>query len=309
MINSVLVPTDFTIETEDLLGCIGELKNAGLKKVILLHVVEILRDQGLAPMFERNAREKIEEYAAFVRELELEAKTLVVVGDVRKTITELAEKEDVDCIVMGATTRGIIKGRLLGRTAEYIARKSKRMLLVEKYDALKEGKEVYEKACKATFFRVLVPLDFSKEALRAVKQLSGFSRITREAVLIHIIDDIEDLDLLDEQIERALEELKKIGEHLTGIDVRYRVVEGVPSEEIKRLAEIEEVTLIMLTARGKGIIRELLLGSTAENVLRKTTKPVLLIPAEKESGEYGEEEGKKERERGNRSKEEKTEDS
>ncbi|WP_440956583.1 universal stress protein [Methanosarcina sp. Mfa9] len=278
------MPTDFTIETEDLLGCIGELKNAGLKKVILLHVVDILRDQGLAPMFERNAREKIEEYADFVRELELEAETFVVVGDIKTTIVELAEKEGVDCIVMGATTRGIIKGRLLGRTTEYIARKSKRMLLVEKYDALKEGKEVYEKACKATFFRVLVPLDFSKEALRAVEQLSGFSGITREAVLIHVIDDIEDLDLLDEQIERALEELKKIGEHLTGIDIRYRVVEGVPSEEINRLAEIEEVTLIMLTARGKGGIRELLLGSTAENVLRKTTKPVLLIPAEKGSG-------------------------
>ena len=86
-------------------------------------------------------------------------------------------------------------------------------------------------------------------------------------------------------------------------------MEGVPSEEIKRLAEIEKVTLIILTARGKGIIRELLLGSTAENVLRKTTKPVLLIPAEKGSGEDGEEEGKKERERSNRSKEEKTEDS
>jgi len=267
-----------------LLSCIGELKNAGLKKVILLHVVDVLRDQGLAPMFERNARDKIEEYAAFVRELELEAETAVVVGDIRKTIAELAEKEDVDCIVMGATTRGIIKGRLLGRTTEYIARKSKRMLLIEKYDALKEGKKVYEKACRATFSRVLVPLDFSKEALRAVEQLSGFSGITREAVLIHVIDDIEDLDLLDEQIERALGELKKIGEQLTGIDIRCRVVEGVPSEEINKLAEIEEVTLIMLTARGKGGIRELLLGSTAENVLRKTTRPVLLIPAEKEYG-------------------------
>ncbi len=307
IINTVLVPTDFTIETEDLLGCIGELQHVGLKKVVLLHVVDILKAHGLTPMFERNAREKIEEYADFVREMELEAETVVVVGDVKRTIAEIAEKKDVDLIVMGATTPGIIRGKLLGRTTEYIVRKSKKMVLVEKYDALKEGKEAYAKECTATFSRVLVPMDFSKEALRAVEQLSGFSGITREALLIHIIDDIEDLDLLDEQIERALEELKKIGEHLTGIDVRYRVVEGVPSEEIRRLAEIEEVTLIILTARGKGIMRELLLGSTAENVLMKTTKPVLLIPAEKESGEYGEEEGKKGRERGNRSKEEKPE--
>ncbi len=295
MISTVLVPTDFTIETEDLLGCIGELQHVGLKKVILLHVVDILKAHGLTPMFERNAREKIEEYAAFVREMELEAETSVVVGDVKRTIAELAEKKGVDLIVMGTTTPGIIRGKLLGRTTEYIVRKSKKMVLVEKYDALKEGKEAYAKACTATFSRVLVPMDCSPEAMRAVRVLSSFEGITREVLLVHVIENIKDLDALEEQREEVLQMLRKIGVGLKGFDVRCRVVEGIPSDEISRLALIEEVTLIMMTARGGGIIEELLLGSTAENVLRKTTKPVLLIPGGNGAGKV-EKEIKDERE-------------
>ncbi len=294
MISTVLVPTDFTIETEDLLGCIGELQHVGLKKVILLHVVDILKAHGLTPMFERNAREKIEEYADFVREMELEAETSVVVGDVKRTIAELAEKKGVDLIVMGTTTPGIIRGKLLGRTTEYIVRKSKKMVLVEKYDALKEGKEAYAKACTATFSRVLVPMDCSAEAMRAVRVLSSFEGITREVLLVHVIENIKDLDFLEEQREEVLEMLRKIGDELKGFDVRYRVVEGIPSDEISRLALTEEVTLIMMTARWRGIIEELLLGSTAENVLRKTTKPVLLIPGGK--GVREEKEGRDEKE-------------
>ncbi|MCQ1534427.1 universal stress protein [Methanosarcina sp. KYL-1] len=294
MINTVLVPTDFTIETEDLLGCIGELQHVGLKKVILLHVVDILKAHGLTPMFERNAKEKIGEYADFVREMELEAETLVVVGDVKRTIAEVAEREDVDLIVMGTTTPGIIRGKLLGRTTEYIVRKSKKMVLVEKYDALKEGKETYAKTCTATFSRILVPMDCSLEAMRAIRVLSSFAGMTREVLLVHVIENIKDLDFLEEQREEVLQMLRKIGDELKGFDVSHRVIEGIPSDEIARLALKEEVTLIMLTSRGKGIIEELLLGSTAENVLRKTIKPVLLIPSGKGMG--GEEKGEEKEE-------------
>jgi len=40
--------------------------------------------------------------------------------------------------------------------------------------------------------------------------------------------------------------------------------------------------MIMLTSRGKGDLIDLILGSTVENVLRKTTKPLMIIPSSKE---------------------------
>ncbi|RXA19630.1 universal stress protein [Methanosarcina sp. MSH10X1] len=279
MIERVLVPTDFTIETEDLLGCIGELKNAGLKRVILLHVIDIHKAQGLAPMFERHAKEEIEHYADFATALELEAEALVVVGEVKKVIIEVANQNHVDCIIMGATTEGLIKGRLLGRTTEYITHRSERMLLIEKYNVLREGKEVYGKACRTTFSRILVPLDFSKESIRAVEQLQEFTEILKEIVFVHVIDNIKDFDLLDEQRAETISRLQELGKRFSGVNVRYSIPQGVPSEEITRLAETEDITLIILTARGRGEVKELLLGSTVEKVLRQTIKPVLLIPA------------------------------
>lgn len=291
MIETVLVPVDFTIETEDLLGCIEELKDAGLEKVILLHVVDIHKSQGLAPMFERNAEKRIEEYSGFASKFGLETESLVIVGDVKRTISEIADQKDVDAIVMGATTRGFIKGKLLGRTAEYIVRSSKKILLVEKYDTLKEGKEVYDKPCRATFSRVLVPLDFSKESMKAIEQLQAFKEIVQEVLLLHVIDDIKDMDLLCEQREEAKEKLRRIKKRLAGIESHYLVVEGIPSDEIVKLASMEDVTMVMLTSRGKGDLVDLILGNTAENVLRKTTKPVLIIPASKEFEEEEWEEG------------------
>lgn len=282
MIETVLVPVDFTIEKEDLLGCIGEFKNAGLKKVILLHVVDIHKSQGLAPTFERNAKKRIEDYAGFAEELGLETEALVVVGDIKRTISETADRKNVDAIIMGATAKGFIRGRFLGRTTEHIARSSKKILLVEKYDALKEGKEFYKNACRATFSRVLVPLDFSKESMKAIEQLQEFGGIVKEVLLLHVIDNIKDMDLLDEQREEAKGKLGRIKEQLTGIKSQYLVVEGIPSDEIVKFANIEEATMIMLTSRGKGDLIDLILGSTAESVLRKTIKPVLIIPASKE---------------------------
>ena len=291
MIRTVLVPVDFTIETEDLLGCIGELKSSGLKEIILLHVVDIHKSQGLAPMFKRNAEKRIEEYAGFASGLGLETEFLVMVGDVKRTISEIADQRDVDAIIMGATTEGYIKGKFLGKTAEYIARSSKKILLVEKYDSLKEGKEVYGKTCRATFSRVLMPLDFSKESMKAIEQLQEFKEIVKEALLLHVIDNIKDLDLLDEQIEEAKEKLGRIKEQLEGIKSQYLVAEGVPSDEIVKLASMEDITLIMMTTRGKGDLVDLILGNTAENVLRKTIKPVLIIPASKEFEEEEWDEG------------------
>lgn len=291
MIETVLVPVDFTIETEDLFGCVEELKDAGLKKVILLHVVDIHKSQGLAPMFERNAEKRIEEYAGFASKFGLETESLVIAGDVKRTISEIADKKDVDAIVMGATTRGFIKGKLLGRTAEYIVRSSKKILLVEKYDALKEGKEVYDKPCRATFSRILVPLDFSKESMKAIEQIQEFKGIIQEVLLLHVMDDIKDMDLLCEQREEAKEKLRRIKKRLAGIESHYLIVEGIPSDEIVKLAGIEDVTMIILTSRGKGDLVDLILGNTAENVLRKTKKPVLIIPANKEFEEEEWDEG------------------
>jgi len=279
MIETVLVPVDFTIESEELLACVGELKNAGLKKVILLHVVDIYQAQGLAPMFEENAKKRIVEYRQLLDEISVDASTLVIHGDVKKTIVRVADEENVDCIVMGATTSGLVRGRLIGRTTEYISRSSGKIVLIEKYDTLRESEEEsYVKACSAKFSKVMLPVDMSENSRTLLDEVSGLVDIIDELVFVHVLEDVksEEFEITKEQ---SLNSLSKLGSKFKGdLEVSYYVIEGKPAEVIDSLAEELGITLIAITNRGIGSLKDILLGGTAESLLRKTRKPVLLVP-------------------------------
>ncbi|ADE36786.1 universal stress protein [Methanohalophilus mahii] len=282
MIQTILIPTDFTIESEKLLSCIAELKNAGLKKAILLHVVDIFKSQGLAPMFKENAEGKIAEYKQLLEEMGIETITHVAEGDVNKTIIKVADEENVDCIVIGATTSGIIKGRLTGRTTNYISRRSDKILLIEKYNKLEKGEEeLYAKTCSAKFSKVMVPLDFSDNSNKTLDMLRQMKDIIQEVVLVHIIENAKNKTQLENKKRESLEKLYEIGNDLKkNLIVNYVVKEGKPAKILDEIAEEMDITLIMITTHGVESFKDILLGSTAENLLRSTAKPILLIPAD-----------------------------
>lgn len=60
-----------------------------------------------------------------------------------------------------------------------------------------------------------------------------------------------------------------------GFNVEYHVHIGDPAHEINMVAEEEDVSLIAMGTRGKGLIEEIRLGSTNENVVRYAKRPVL----------------------------------
>ena len=61
-------------------------------------------------------------------------------------------------------------------------------------------------------------------------------------------------------------------------DMRPVLVVGDPWRSILQQSAMHETGLIVMGTRGLGGVRKLLLGSTAEHVLRSTTVPVLLVP-------------------------------
>jgi nucleotide-binding universal stress UspA family protein len=70
-----------------------------------------------------------------------------------------------------------------------------------------------------------------------------------------------------------------------GIAVTTRVATGIPSEEVIAAARAEDSDLIVVGTRGKTGLAHVLLGSTAERVIRGAPCPVLTVrmePADKE---------------------------
>lgn len=80
--------------------------------------------------------------------------------------------------------------------------------------------------------------------------------------------------------EATRQELQSLAEGLvaeSGLRVEAEVAQGSVVDEITREAATIDADLVALGARGSGFLRHLMLGSTAERLLRKLTRPMLVV--------------------------------
>lgn len=86
---------------------------------------------------------------------------------------------------------------------------------------------------------------------------------------------------LAERYETEVDTLKRELEKEENITVKTKIMvgeaEGNPGERICNYAEEEDVDMIVIGSRGLGGVRKMLLGSVSNNVVQKSTKPVLVI--------------------------------
>ena len=141
------------------------------------------------------------------------------------------------------------------------------------------------------FAKILYPTDFSdvsKKALAYLKRLKDAG--AKEIVILHVIDErkIEAITLygtgdsfvfIEKMEQEAREEVIAIEGELKkcGLEARARIETGIPLREILRVEEQEKVSLIVIGSHGKTNIKEMLLGSVSEKVIRRAKNPVLVI--------------------------------
>lgn len=144
--------------------------------------------------------------------------------------------------------------------------------------------------------RIVVGTDMSPLASWAAARaaLLAHESGSESVDLIHVIDNlaIETLRHLMKtplETERRLMELsrKQLTEIERTLSEKYRISVttttlnvGRPYTEIVRYAEFLNADLVVLGAHGGGVVRELLVGSTVDRVLRKLTRPVLIVKRE-----------------------------
>jgi nucleotide-binding universal stress UspA family protein len=80
------------------------------------------------------------------------------------------------------------------------------------------------------------------------------------------------------EIEEANEIADQMVKYLTdqGIAAEKDVIEGPASDALLNVAKVRDVQLIVVGSRGLNPVRELLLGSTSEKVVRHAHVPVLI---------------------------------
>ena len=287
MFERVLFPTDFSEYAQKTLECISDIPN--VKEVLLLHVVDTahLSKKGLVQdLYIQDARIHLDEQKKQLENIGLKVKTKIEVitgGDVSHSIIEILNKEKTTMVVMGAHGKSLIEGILLGSVANDVLRYGKTHVLIMRHKfGERHGDKKHEKLSPDVFSKVLLPVDFSEpsiETLSLVKDMKGI----KETVLVHVVDKGETQVEIDTSIKEAKKRLEDIAKAFRseGIKVKTHAIAGSPSESIISLAEEENVSLIIISTLGKGMFRELLLGGTARDVVRRTNRSVLAVRAGK----------------------------
>jgi nucleotide-binding universal stress UspA family protein len=85
--------------------------------------------------------------------------------------------------------------------------------------------------------------------------------------------------MLDDAREHFEQHFKKIVQRAKdlGVELETTIVVGHPVEQIVHRAEIDQVDLIVLGRRGRSRFEKMLVGSTAEKVLRYAHCPVMVV--------------------------------
>jgi nucleotide-binding universal stress UspA family protein len=164
-----------------------------------------------------------------------------------------------DLVVMGKRGEHAKWGRdLLGSTAEQVAQRSATPVLLAESD--------YRPLDKA-----FVLFDGSHPANRALKLAADVAAHTGMSLKVVTADDDAS------QGEFTQEEAKAYLGPL-GLEAAYAAVPGRAAKAAASILAEEPADLVVLGMRGHSLLHNLLLGSTAEQLMRSVEIPVLLVP-------------------------------
>ena len=209
----------------------------------------------------------------------------VLKGRPFEEICRLARKSSIDLIVIATRGNTGFKHFALGSTAERVVRYSPCPVLVvrqqKKFSAQPPG-----------FRKILVPIDFSECSMKGLAYAQAFAAEFKSTlVLLHSVhfqyfvasDEYAryDLPLLLQQAEQAARERMRDLVRKTdwkGLNVETSLEAGHAGQQVCDGAWGRDVDLIVTSTHGTTGLKHVLLGSTAEYVVRHAACPVLVVP-------------------------------
>lgn len=136
---------------------------------------------------------------------------------------------------------------------------------------------------------ILIPTDGSEQAGNAIEEgIRLASELGATVHALHVVDEFEAkiVPITGEQDEKRAEYMEH-GERITdevaqvaseaGVECVTTVETGLPHKEIEHYVEDNDIDIVVIGSRGLGSVEEMLLGSTADKVVRLIDKPVTVV--------------------------------
>jgi nucleotide-binding universal stress UspA family protein len=305
----ILCPTDYSQFSQRAMRRAVELAGWFGARVTAVHVTSTtppglmatgyggfaaISDQVLRTWREEEAR-RLESFVAPFLDAGVPIATELVpgaVGNPWREIKTLAEDLPADLIVMGTHGRTGLHRALLGSVAE-------RMLRVAPCPVLTVGAHQGEARNGPLFRRVVCATDLTASSRQTVDMALSLAEENLAGVtLLHVVADPDDTrgdvhapppesgGRLRTPIDRTAERLFRLGlpaRPFCAVDERVQT--GTAWKEILGVAQAAHADLLVIGARKVGASRRLFLGSTANEIVRRASCPVLVVPEKGDAAE------------------------
>jgi len=275
--NNILVPTDFSDIAENALGHALKIADVYKNEITLLNIQD---EGGLFGLFGSDEKMNLIKEAVDSRMnklIESAAKQFpnvkinkrIEYGRIYKVITEIAEKENFDSIVMGTNGASGLQ-QITGSNASRVINYAKIPVVVVKEQSI--SKKGYEK--------IVLPIDLSRESRQKVTWAIHLAK--RFNSTIHVIYENSSNDEVKNRIFAAVNQTQDIlSQNNANYIVRGLDEEKYPdsfAEDTLAYANDIEADLIMIMSQQEKGFSEFLLGSYAQQIVNHSGKvPVMCI--------------------------------
>lgn len=289
-IKTILVPTDFSEHADLALDTAAKLAKPLGAQIHLLHVLHLpvqavtpemaVVPDGFWQELRSHAERKLDASRTKLEKEGVRSTTEITEDIPGFAIAAAAKRANADLIVMGSRGLTGLKHVLMGSVAERTVRTATCPVLTVKSEI----------GSAFQLRKILVPMDFSETAQRALEVAKQLAKSAGPAHLIlmhayYVPIELEQYlvqqgdPVLERLTESVTADLEKILTSLQkdGISAEYVASRGAPDHLIVELAKEKHADLIVMGTHGRRGLSHLLLGSVAERVVRTAECPVMTV--------------------------------
>ena len=311
MFARMLVPLDGSALAEAILPQVTELATLHGAEVVLLraafaHVFPGSDQTGAQVQAVEEAEAYLADMVQRLLTAGIKAQSVVRYGHAAKEILDHAQTGGVDLIAMSTHGRSGVQRLVLGSVTEHVLRAAPVPVLLVRALAGVSGERAAHApeqklrlqpgevpAAAALIRHILCPVDFSP-ATREIVEYAGelAVRFVADLTVLHAVCDTLEVTcshIPHPPLEQLREEMIRVAElslqRLVARRLRHlpraktAVVAGPPFQQIIRFAREQHVDLIVMGTQGLSGLNHLIMGSTAERVIRQAPCPVVSIRA------------------------------
>jgi nucleotide-binding universal stress UspA family protein len=255
-------------------------------ELTLVNVVDDDQPQSLIDLERREADKFLKEQIGSLAELrDVRCHAVTTTGEAFMGILQTAKDTACDLIVMGSHRKQLLRDVFIGTTIERVIRTGSFPVLM------------VNKPTDYGYHRIVAAIDLSDASARAIKAAEALHLFDRaEVTLLHAFlapaqgkmfvsnASKEQMEAYvdDERTQAAVELAAFMVTHGLGAGRwRRRLAEGGPFEVIERVVADEEPDLLITGTHGRSGLLKVLIGSVAEEILRRLDVDILAVPPER----------------------------